>query len=186
MWPRRRYQPRPLWRSLLDLLAFLALLAALTFVLDYLGILDVRGSNARVKDGDSLVLDGTEVRLWGIDAPELHQTCSGPSGTYACGKEARAALGKLIRGQTITCRIMDRDRYGRSVSVCRGAANEINMDMLRQGWAIAYRNPGFAYLSAEAEAKSARRGIWQGRFERPEDFRARNRLVIGSMLEADD
>lgn len=35
---------------------------------------------ARAKDGDSLMVGDTEVRLFGIDAPEFDQTCKrGPS-----------------------------------------------------------------------------------------------------------
>ena len=31
----------------------------------------------RVVDGDTIDLNGTRWRLWGIDAPETHQTCAG-------------------------------------------------------------------------------------------------------------
>jgi endonuclease YncB( thermonuclease family) len=179
MWARRR--PRPLWRSLVDFLTFLIVLGSVVFVLNYFDVLDIGSGNARAKDGDSLVLNAKEVRLWGIDAPELHQSCDGPTGSYACGMAARTALRDLIRGRTISCRQLDVDRYGRSVCICRDGGSEINLALLQQGWAVAYRNPGFAYIKAEAAARAKGLGVWQGQFERPEDYRARMRAAQGSL-----
>lgn len=42
-----------------------------------------------VKDGDSFVLGAQEIRLWGIDAVELHQFCWKDGGEYPCGQQAR-------------------------------------------------------------------------------------------------
>jgi endonuclease YncB( thermonuclease family) len=175
MWARR--QPRPLWRSLVDLAVFLVVLGLVVLFLDFFHVLDFGGGNAIVKDGDSLVVDRVEVRLWGIDAPELHQTCQKSSGPYPCGIEARQALRDLVRGRMISCRQIDTDRYGRAVSICKTDAGEINRSLLDQGWAITYRSPGFSYLKAEAAARSAGRGLWQGDFEPPSDFRARSRSL---------
>lgn len=41
----------------------------------------------RVIDGDTLSIGGQSVRLYGMDAPELHQTCDG--GRWAPGPLAR-------------------------------------------------------------------------------------------------
>jgi endonuclease YncB( thermonuclease family) len=46
---------------------------------------------ARVVDGDTLEVGGRKVRLFGIDAPELDQTCDAEGQLWACGAEARAA-----------------------------------------------------------------------------------------------
>lgn len=174
-----RRNHRPLWRSLLDALVFAAVLVVVTLVLDHFNILDVGTGNASVKDGDSLVLNGIEVRLHGIDAPEYNQRCEASAGEYPCGREAARALRNLLRGRTINCRGLDTDRYGRAVSVCKDGDLEINREMVRQGWAVAYIRHSVSYLKAQQEAKQARRGIWQGRFEMPESYRARNRKVFG-------
>jgi endonuclease YncB( thermonuclease family) len=137
-------------------------------------------------DGDSFRAGDVEIRLHGIDAPEYRQTCSGSEGTaHACGKMARDALSKLIRKKDVTCSTIDRDRYGRQVSVCRDGALEINREMVRLGWAVAYRRHASSYVSAEREAKAAKRGMWQWRFELPEDYRNRNRAVQGNVVGED-
>ena len=181
MW--RRSNTRPLWRSLLDALIFAAVLVAVTVFLDRLGILDLGTGNATAKDGDSLVLNGTEVRLYGIDAPEYNQNCGSPEGEYPCGKRAASALRELLRKRMINCRMLDQDRYGRTVSVCRDGEIEFNREMVRQGWAVAYVRHAFDYVKTQQEAKRDKRGLWRGSFEMPEDYRARNRKVLGDTTQ---
>src|SRR6185503_14334736 len=56
---------------------------------------------ARVIDGDTLEITGTRIRLWGIDAPEKHQTCEGKAGEiYECGRDSAAVMQELTRGRT--------------------------------------------------------------------------------------
>ncbi len=144
----------------------------------------------KVKDGDSFVLRSKIIRLYGIDAPEYRQTCEKAGGEiFDCGKEAANALRTLIRGQKITCTERDRDRYRRSVSVCRNETVDLNAEMVRRGWAVAYRRHSQAYVAQEREAKMKRIGIWQGSFDMPEDYRNQRRNVQGDlsgMEEAED
>ena len=128
-----------------------------------------------VIDGDSLIVDGTEVRLNGIDAPEYHQECfDGKERAYACGKKAYLAL-QALAGPDTKCREVTVDRYHRSVAVCRSRGKVINEEMVLRGWAVAYTQYTDEFAGAERAAKEARRGIWQGRFMAPELYRALNR-----------
>ncbi len=133
-------------------------------------------------DGDSFSLGDSEIRLHGIDAPEFRQTCRDDAGRQQpCGKMARDALSRLIRSGTVSCRVIERDRYRRQVSVCKVGGTEINRAMVTEGWAFAYRRHALEYVSAEREAKAARRGMWQWQVERPEDYRNRTRSLEGSL-----
>jgi endonuclease YncB( thermonuclease family) len=144
------------------------------------------GNNYYAIDGDSFKAGNTEIRLYGIDAPEYRQTCSDKSNPQLCGRMALDALSKLIRNKNINCKIIDHDRYGRQVSVCKDVALDINREMVRLGWAVAYRKHALAYVNAEREAKTAKRGIWAWSFEMPEDYRARNRVVQGGISSNED
>ena len=154
----------------------LLLLAVITFVARQAGLLpDVSGSFTAI-DGDSLRKDGKDYRLHAIDAPELFQTCWRQDGSaYDCGRVARDELRRLIGNASVTCQVLDTDRYGRAVSECRAGAVNLNDAMVRSGWAIAYTRHGLDHLAAQEEARAARRGIWQGRFETPEAWRASHR-----------
>jgi endonuclease YncB( thermonuclease family) len=129
-------------------------------------------------DGDSIrAANGAEYRLFGIDAPELHQTCSETNGTsWLCGRAAKAKLTTLIKGGNVNCAARATDRFGRVVAVCSAeGVPDLGEAMVRDGYAIdlggAAGNP---YRDAEAEAHTARRGIWRGTFERPSDWRQAN------------
>ena len=37
-------------------------------------------------------------------------------------------------------------------------------ELVRQGWALAYRRYGLTYVGQEAEARAAERGLWATRF----------------------
>lgn len=136
-------------------------------------------------DGDSFRLGRREIRLHGIDAPEYRQTCLSSNGdSVACGKMARDALTRLMRGGSIACSLVEYDRYRREVSECTAGAVNINREMVRLGWAVAYRKHSLAYAAAEDEARAAKRGIWALRFDTPEAWRKRSRNLQGNMGSA--
>ena len=179
-------RPRSLLRRLADATVFVTLLVMLLLALRQTGWLAPQSGSFIAVDGDSLRKGDDEYRLHAIDAPELHQTCVSASGAgYPCGRDAQKALRALVSGKSLDCRILETDRYGRSVSTCMQSRLDINAEMVRQGWAIAYRQHGLDYIAAETAAKNARRGIWQGPFEMPEDWRAdhRNSIVQSGMAE---
>lgn len=129
-------------------------------------------------DGDSLRAgNGDEYRIFGIDAPELHQACEEANGSeWLCGRAAKVKLTKLIAGGNVTCAVKNTDRYGRSVAVCSAAGvPDLGEAMVREGYAIdlgpKFGNP---YADAEREARDAKRGIWRGSFERPSEWRQAN------------
>ena len=80
------------------------------------------GPDAKITaiDGDSLRAgNGDEYRLFGIDAPELHQTCKDASGkSWLCGRAAKAKLTTLMKAGAVNCEAKATDRYNRIVAVC--------------------------------------------------------------------
>ena len=118
---------------------------------------------ARVVDGDTIAIGSVRVRLEGIDAPEQDQTCGRAwFGTWKCGHEATQHLIRLVRDRTVQCESRGTDAYGRLLGVCVTAGLEINADMVRNGLAWAFVRYSQRYVEIEAEARAAKRGIWQG------------------------
>ena len=138
------------------------------------------GPDARIVsiDGDSLrAANGNEYRIFGIDAPELKQSCKDANGkSWACGRAAKVKLTKLIKGGGVACEVRDKDRFGRYVAVCSAAGvPDLGEALVRDGYAIDLgRKFGNPYASEEVEAKADKRGIWRGTFERPADWRYAN------------
>jgi endonuclease YncB( thermonuclease family) len=125
-------------------------------------------STVRVIDGDTLDMRDGRIRLVGIDAPELDQTCDNGIAIYDCGREARERLRQLVGGDHITCATRRKDRYGRFLATCHAGEVNLAARMVETGWAVAAGD----YDLAEMRARTARRGIWAGNFERPSDWRA--------------
>lgn len=124
---------------------------------------------ARVVDGDGLWVEGVEIRLHGVDAFELRQTC----GDLACGVEARRALHHLVADKTVACTIVDRDRYGRSVSTCSVDGQDLGRALVRSGNAVAYARYSTAYVADEQAARAAHAGAWASdEVMAPSDWRA--------------
>lgn len=127
---------------------------------------------ASVIDGDTLDIRGTRFRLQGVDTPESAQMCGDASGKdYPCGRKAAFALSDKIGQGNVACEVVDKDRYGRSVAICRLGAEDLNGWLVQQGWGMAYRQYSTAYVRLEDEAKAAKRGIWAGPFTPPWDWR---------------
>ena len=131
---------------------------------------------ARAIDGDTLDVDGTRVRLHGIDAPEVRQQCEAPSGEkWACGQRARAALTTWIGGGVIACAGRGHDRYHRLIAICWADADDLGHRMVANGWAVAYRRYSADYVQDEESARGGRLGIWSGTFNMPSVWRTAKR-----------
>jgi endonuclease YncB( thermonuclease family) len=129
-------------------------------------------------DGDTIrAANGAEYRIFGIDAPELHQTCNEANGnSWLCGRAAKAKLTTILNRGNVNCEERAKDRFGRIVAVCSAdGVPDIGEALVRDGYAIdlggAAGNP---YRDAQAEAEAAKRGIWRGAFQRPSEWRAAN------------
>ncbi|MFO1091620.1 MAG: thermonuclease family protein [Hyphomicrobiales bacterium] len=170
----RRPRRRSLFRTIADALVFLLVLTMVLFAMNRFGAVDTRTAppgRLVAIDGDTLRGPDGDIRLYGIDAPELFQTCAtSTGGEYPCGREAKQALKRLTDRREIACSARDTDRFGRTVAVCLANGIDVNRQMVAEGWAIAY--PGSAeYVGVEAEARQARRGLWSGVFEPPREWR---------------
>jgi endonuclease YncB( thermonuclease family) len=136
---------------------------------------DIAGA-ARVVDGDTLELQGEKLRLQGIDAPELAQTCEADGRPVHCGKLAAEHLDELIGSRPLNCAVEGRDRYGRGLARCQAGGRDIAEEMTRDGWALSDRRYSDGrYSGAERDARTGRRGIWAMKFEDPARWRARRR-----------
>ena len=148
----------------------LALAAALLFITPALAQ-GITGP-ARVVDGDTLEIAGQRIRLHGIDAPESRQWCRIGMAEVECGKKATKALRRLIAGNPVVCQERDVDRYGRIIAVCLNAeGQDVGAELVRQGWALAYRQFSQDYVGQEREAKAGKAGLWVMDFVEPWEWR---------------
>jgi endonuclease YncB( thermonuclease family) len=128
--------------------------------------------HAVVTDGDSLRIENTPIRLAGIDAPELGQSCTGPSNVeWPCGIEARQQLARRIGDEPVSCREIKIDPYHRIVAQCTAAnGDDLSAEMVRSGYALADGRDR-RYLEHEALARIAGKGMWSGSFQTPWEWR---------------
>ena len=175
-----------IFRTLRDAVVFLVVLTLVLFIMQKFGMVDLGTGSVQVVDGDSLRNGDTDIRLYGIDAPEYRQSCFDKNKLeYPCGKQEANILRGLVKDHDVNCSSIDTDRYGRAVSVCKIDRLELNAEMVKQGWAVAYARHSLNYVGVEADARRAKRGIWAGTFEEPENYRARNRSVHGDLGEGE-
>ncbi len=111
-----------------------------------------------VHDGDSITVlaSGNEqlkVRLEGIDAPELKQPFS---------QSAKKVLSSLVFGKDVNFERLKKDRYGRTIAVVFVGQINVNLELVKQGFAWRYdaysQDP--VLLDAQNSAKAAKRGLW--------------------------
>ena len=121
----------------------------------------------RIIDGDTLEIEGRRLRLVGIDAPELTQTCEQGGQAYHCGETAREALREIARAG-LACAITGRDKYRRELARCEASGRDVGSVLVQGGMAVAYGR----YEAEERHARQRAAGLWAGRFDRPSAWRS--------------
>jgi endonuclease YncB( thermonuclease family) len=138
----------------------------------------------RVVDGDTLAIGAMKVRLEGIDAPETDQICLAATGVHwTCGIEARDRLKAHIEDQAVVCLSNSTDVYQRSLATCSLKGDNLNAWMVQEGWALAYLKYSSVYQQVEEDARVHQRGLWQGAFIAPWDWRHKNNktIILGAL-----
>ena len=110
----------------------------------------------KISDGDTItVLSGkeqTKVRLYGIDAPEKKQDY---------GQKSKQFLASLIAGQVVEVEPKGKDRYKRTLGIIQYKGQDINAQMVLNGYAWAYVKYSRIYVDQERLARENKRGLWQ-------------------------
>jgi len=139
--------------------------------------------HARLKDADSWIINGIEIRLHGVDAFEMHQVChrGAPLAPYRCGLVAAAALRKMIDGREMTCEPVVQadgattDRYGRVIASCSVGGVDVGGWLVERGLARAFVRYSDKYRPQEDRARVAGAGAWAGPHMAPWEWRLSKR-----------
>jgi len=138
----------------------------------------------RVTDGDTLMATSENattlrIRLLGIDAPETpHRGKPG----QPFGLEAGRYLARLVLNRQVRIELFGPDLYRRILAVLWYDGANVNVEMVRAGFAEVYRGtrcPAYCRELGDAErwAQRERAGMWaQERYESPAAYRRRNRI----------
>ena len=131
-------------------------------------------SHVTVIDGDTIRLGDVKIRFSGIDAPEINQTCVASEGKVACGKISKDILIAKVTNNKISCTDEGKDVYGRVLGECFVNGESLSSNLVREGFAFAYRKYSNKYIEDEEYAKFNKLGMWSMEFEYPWDYRSNN------------
>ena len=110
----------------------------------------------KISDGDTITVlndkEQTKVRLYGIDAPEKKQDY---------GQKSRQFLASLIAGQVVEIEQKGKDRYKRTLGIIYYKGQDINAQMVLNGYAWAYVKYSRIYVDQEKTARENKLGLWQ-------------------------
>lgn len=101
-----------------------------------------------VRDADTIVVDGTPVRLNGVDAPEL--------GTQS-GQNAKRWMINYLAGKTVDCDLNGERTHDRWVGICYADGEDVGAAVIAAGHALdCARYSGGRYQHLEIPAAKSR------------------------------
>ncbi|NQV04053.1 MAG: thermonuclease family protein, partial [Candidatus Omnitrophica bacterium] len=123
-------------------------------------------------DGDTIELsNGQRVRYIGIDTPEMRER-KGLGWLYnprPYAKEAKDFNQRLVNGKPIRLEfdVQKNDKYGRLLAYVYVGEKMVNLEMVKEGYAMIYAYPpnikyAEEFLEAQRFARENEKGLWSG------------------------
>lgn len=148
---------------------------------------------ANAIDGETLLINGLEINLFGIDAMERDQICQNMEGQdYPCGRAAVMALQQTIGNHQVVCLPLVGISESRVLGTCevllpgepepKSASDFLDSDyrpnslsrlMVEQGHAVTIGIGRELFGEEQRQAQVLRAGVWRGSFEPPARYRER-------------
>jgi endonuclease YncB( thermonuclease family) len=100
---------------------------------------------------------GRDIRLAGIEAPEFKAECGEGAAAWPCGRMARAALRRFIRGRAVECVVPPGSAEIPDIAECSLAGESLSAWLVAQGWA---QPTSAAHAGLAAAAREMRLGLW--------------------------
>ena len=122
------------------------------------------GKVVGITDGDTVKVLRTDthiqvkIRLAGIDTPEKKQ---------AYGQKAKEFTASLIANRMVEVKPITKDRYGRTVGYIYSNDQDVNLEIVKAGYAWVYRkyapkpkSKADEYFAGENQARKEKLGLW--------------------------
>lgn len=149
---------------------------------------------ANAIDGETLLVNGVEINLFGIDAMERDQICQNAEGVdYPCGRAAVMALQKLIQNNQVVCLPFFAVSPTRVIGACEMVVDKVSLPtspsdfleeeyrpnslsrlMVEQGYALTIGYGRELFNDEQRQAQVLRSGVWAGSFEPPALYRSKH------------
>jgi endonuclease YncB( thermonuclease family) len=115
--------------------------------------------NPVIASAGTIIAGGRKITLAGIAAPGFSERCGEAAEDWPCGRMARAALRRFVRGRALECEIPAGAEEVPEPAFCRVAGEDLAAWLVAQGWAKS-ADPAGPHAEAEEAARAAQLGLW--------------------------
>jgi endonuclease YncB( thermonuclease family) len=119
-------------------------------------------------------VDGSLLRLNGVDAPVRNQKCfDAADELYNCAVKMRNQAEERWQGEPVSCSVIGANgRHDEPpAATCYTGSQNINAAMVASGLGIADRSETMRYVRYERHARTNELNLWSGRFMAPRIWR---------------
>jgi endonuclease YncB( thermonuclease family) len=120
----------------------------------------------------SFKLGDYEVFLLGVDSVEVKQTCTAKGRIWDCWAAAQRQLQTILSAGEVTCEsVVEANSPKRMIASCTLDGQDVGLQFVASGFGLALPNETSRYTDAQADARIAGVGLWQGTFTTPSAWR---------------
>jgi endonuclease YncB( thermonuclease family) len=127
---------------------------------------------AEVTKPYSFTLEGYDVYLLGVDSMEAKQTCTVSGRVWECWAAAQRQLETILSEGEVTCGSVVEDPSPKAmIALCTLNGEDVGQRLVASGFGLALPKETSRYNDAQADARVAGIGLWQGTFTLPSLWR---------------